>query len=269
MEDDFMPALTILKAPSEGAGCQKRDQQNRLDPKPGLRSLTESHLWSIDQINSCMNGLQLPQGVNEPLIESLLQQIEHCPPVSHARYRLLTARVLETALVCTGHYVDNCEFGAAGDLLVNPRQVLIHIRGYRHPVVKMRHGRLSEQLAPYCRNHSFPTWFKHNVALEIAKPALVQDLLQRLERSQGFRPAYLDSIRRRMNKVADCIGFLSAWGITGWEDMHRRIQSTSPQMRGFIAANLCEFGLEDFHALGWEIDRMAHPAGIRSEYLKN
>jgi hypothetical protein len=268
MEDNYMPVLMILKSQFEGAGYQKRDQHTRLDKEPCLQPLAESRPWSPDQINAGLNGLQLPHGANEPLIESLLQRIENCDSRSQAQYRLLTARVLEAALVCTGHYVDNCEFGAAGDLFVNPRRILIHIRGYRHPVVKIRHGRLSEQLAPYCRNRPFPTWFKHNAALEIVKPALVPDLLQRLKRSQSFRPAYLDSIHRRMNKVADAIGFLSAWGIAGWEDKHRRIQSTSPQMRGFIAEHLCKFDLENFHALGQEIDRMADMQGIRSRYLK-
>jgi hypothetical protein len=246
----------------------KRDFPNDHGRKPRSQPKMDSQPWSIHRINTTLNRLRPPRDVTEPLLEDLLQQNEGCALESRNRYRLLTARMLEAALVCTGHYVDNCEFTAAGDLLVNPRQILIHIRGCRHPVIKWRHGKLSEQLAAYCRTQPFPAWFKQNAVLEISKPALVPHLFQRLERFQCFRPAYLDSIRRRIGKAADTIGFLSAWGITGWEDMHRRIQSASPQQRGFIAANLCRFDLVDFHGLGREIDRMAHPAGAQSKYLK-
>jgi hypothetical protein len=251
----------------EDAGSQEPDLAERYSRKPSLHTVTDNQEWSIDRINARLNDLQLPHEVNEPLIEGLLQQIDHCAHGSQARSWLLTARVLEAALVGTGHYVDNCEFGAAGDLLANPRQVLIHLRGYRQPIVKKRHGRLSEQLAPYCRYHPFPAWFKDNAALEIAKPALVPDLLQRLERSRCFRPAYLDSIHRRMNKAADTIGFLSAWGLTGWEDMYQRLQAASRQQQEFIADNLCGFDLEDYHGLGREIDLRAGAAGIQSRYL--
>jgi hypothetical protein len=249
-------------------GPQQRDLPSECGREPCLRPVMDNRSSSIDHINTTLNHLQLPHEANEPLIEDLLQQIERCAHGSQARYRLLTARVLEAALVCTGHYVDNCEIVAAGDLLVNPRRIIIHIRGCRHPVVKRRHGKLSEQLASYCRSHPFPAWFKSNAVLEVSKPALVPLLFQRLERFQCFRAAYLDSIRRRMDKTADTIGFLSAWGITGREDMYRRIQSASQNQRDFIATNLCGFDLEDFHGLGREIDRMAHPAGAQSKYLK-
>lgn len=265
-----MSAFTTMKCRSNGdIGPQNRNLPSECGLKSRLHPVTDTHPSSIDRINTTMNRMQLPQDANEPLFEDLLRQIDRCPRGSQPRHRLLTARVLEAALVCTGHYVDNCEFVAAGDLLVNPRRILIHIRGCRHPVVKRRHGGLSEQLAAYSRSHPFPAWFKRNAVLEISKHALVPHLFQSLERYQCFRPAYLDSIRRRMDKAADAIGFLSAWGITGWEDMYRRIQSASLHQRNFIATNLCGFDLEDFHALGREVDGMAHPAGAQSNYLKD
>jgi hypothetical protein len=70
-----------------------------------------------------------------------------------------------------------------------------------------------------------------------------------------------------MNKAADAIGFLSAWGITGWEDLNRRIRWAPPREQEFIAANLCGFDLEDFHGLGEEIDRIAQRAGATNKYL--
>ena len=196
-------------------GSQKQNPPYPCGYRPDLQPVWDQQAWSIKRINTLLERLELPQGANEPLMEDLLERVENRAWESHLRYRLLTARVLETALLCAGHYVDHCEFAAAGDLLVNPRQILIHIRGYRQPVVKWRHGKLSEQLAAYCGTQPFPAWFRHNAILEISKPALIPCLLQRLEQFNCFRPAYLSSIRRRMDKAADTIGFLSSWGVTG------------------------------------------------------
>ncbi len=249
-------------------GSRKRSRPHDRDRHPYLQSGMAGRPWSADRINELLDDLQLPQDANEPLIEDLLRKVEICAQDCQVRYRLLMARVLEAALLCAGHYADNCEFTAAGDLLANPRRILIHIRGCQRPIVKWRHGRLSEQLAAYCGARPFPEWFKHNAVLEIPEPALVPYLHQRLEQFQCFRPAYLDSVRRRMNKAADAIGFLSAWGITGWEDLNRRIRWASPREQEFIAANLCGFDLEDFHGLGGEIVRTAQRVGAANKYLE-
>lgn len=262
-----MSVITTEYSSNRKIGSQKRSQPQGRDRQPILQSAMAGRTWSADRINELLNGLQLPNDANEPLVEDLLEKVELCAQDCQLRYRLLIARVLEAALLCAGHYADNFEFAAAGDLLANPRQILIHIRGCRLPVIKWRHGRLSEQLADYCGKQPFPLWFNHNAVLEISKPALVPHLFQRLKQFRCFRPAYLDSIRRRMEKAADTIGFLSAWGITGWEDIHRHSQSAYLQQQQFISAILCGFDLRDFHGLGREIDRLARPAGVQSEYL--
>lgn len=245
-------------------GSKNRDLHYIYTPRP--RPAPDPHP-RIDRINAALNRLQPQLDANESIIEDLLRQTEGCAQEAGNRYRLLTARLLEAALLCAGHYVDNFEFAAAGDLLVNPRRILIHIKGCRHPVIKRRHGRLSEQLAGYCDGQQFPEWFRCNAVLEVAKPALVPDLLQRLERFQCFCADYLDSVRRRMEKAAGAIGFLSAWGITGWEELHRRLHRASPRERSFVAANLCGFDRKDFNRLGRDIERLARPSGSRSCYL--
>ena len=223
---------------------------------------------SANRLNSILDRLQVPTDVNENIIEEMLQQLERCGSAGFARYRLLTARLLEAALVCTGHYVDMCEFSAAGDFLVNPRQILIHRKGHRVPIVKVRHCKLSEQpdfFPEQC--HSFPEWFKHNVVLETTKPAVLPDLLRRMEAFGSFQKAYLDSIRERMEKIADAIGFLSAWGVSTLEDLYARIQSAGIRQRRFIHANLCRFNTMNFHRLGLEIDRISCCSDYKSGYL--
>jgi hypothetical protein len=247
-------------------GSNSRDLLNEY-AKPRPRDSADP-CPDIDRINAALNRMQQPWDVNESTIEDLLCQLQACKGETGDRYRLLTARLLEAALLCAGHYADNCEFTAAGDLLVNPRRILIHIRGCRHPVVKRRHGRLSEQLAGYCDGQPFPEWFRCNAVLEVAQPALVPDLLQCLERFQCFRADYLESVRRRMEKAAGAMGFLSAWGVSGWEELHRRLHRVSPQERSFVTASLCGFNRKDFNGLGRDIERLARPSGARSHYLK-
>ena len=223
---------------------------------------------ALNRLNQKLNGLQLPLDLTEPAIEEILQQLERCGNDALPQYRLLTARLLEAALLCAGHYVDNGEFGAAGDLLVNPRQILIHQKGQPRPLIKIRHGRLSDQLGQGCRGRGpFLDWFKCNVVLEMAKPALIPDLLGRLEHCESFQKAYLDSIRLRMNKAAQAIGFLAACQASLPADRHAWMLSASPQLRSFIEEHLCRFDDQDFYRLGLEIEHCSRAADFKSRYL--
>ncbi len=223
---------------------------------------------SISRINLILSRLHLPREVNESVIEDILAQLDNCATDDLGRHQLLTARILEATLICASHYVDNCEFTAAGDLLFNPRQILIHCKNRSHPETKIRHGRLSEQMSLYCPTRgSFPQWFRHNAALRITKPALIPELLQRIEQFRTFHNGYLASIHERMKKAADAIGFLSAWHLAGWQDLYRRKQSASAQVRSTVSENLCRFDNRDFIRLGLEIELIARRPGYQSVYL--
>jgi len=98
-------------------------------------------------LNENLDNLHMPVGANEQAIENFLQNLEVFDPPSHPVYWLMMSRLFELATICAGHYADNCEFFAARALLVNPRKVLIHRKGCPTPLIKQRHGRLSEQLS--------------------------------------------------------------------------------------------------------------------------
>jgi len=97
-------------------------------------------------LNKALDNLHVPHEVNEQTIENFLENLEAYGKTLRPVYWLMMARLFELSLICAGYYADNCEFPAAGDLLVNPRKILIHQKGYPHPLVKQRHGRLTEQL---------------------------------------------------------------------------------------------------------------------------
>lgn len=118
-------------------------------------------------------------------------------------------------MICTGNYADNFEFTAAGDLLVNPKSIRIHIDGVREPVNKKRHLVLTDQFNAVAKTHTgIINWLSKNTHPEIIKKPLLPDLCERLKSAGIISVKYLDSVYRRMNKIADVIGFLSAYHLS-------------------------------------------------------
>lgn len=128
----------------------------------------------IARLNHALDTLPVPWGVNESMIESILHPWEQYGKRHLPQYWLIAARIVEAAILCAGHYVDNCEYTAAGDLLFNPREILIYLKGCSHPIKKHRHGRLSDQLNGHRQaGQPFPIWFRDRTALRMVKPAVI------------------------------------------------------------------------------------------------
>jgi len=219
-------------------------------------------------LNAELEDLRLPHGISESAVEGLLNMLEGSGTSGQSYYWLLMARIFELALFCAGHYADNCEFSAAGDLLVNPRKVLIHRKGYPHALVKQRHGRISDQLnkGGMCRRQVL-LLLKHEVTVEVATPAILPYLFEQLRHSRKIASWYLNNARERMKKVADTIGFLSAWPATSFEDFHRRMQIASPKTYRFVSDHLCRFDTRYFERLGLEIQKLIENSDDTCEFL--
>lgn len=221
-------------------------------------------------LNEHLDHLRVPHEVDEQTIEYFLKNLEAYGTTMGSAYWLALARLFELSLVCAGNYADNCEFSAAGDLLVNPRKVLIHRRGYPHPLVKQRHGRLSEQLNKHKKSRElFFFEVKHEVKLEIAEPAILPYLFEQMERSRQIASWYLYDAQEGMKKIADTIGFLSAGSLSRFEELHDRMQKMSPEMHCFVADNLCRFDACRFQRLGREITRIIGNSSETSEFLSS
>jgi len=168
-------------------------------------------------------------------------------------YQLTLARIAELTLICAGNYADNLEFTAAGDLLVNPRCIRVHIDGVKEPVNKIRHLALTDQFDGVAETESeIISWLGKNIHLEIAKKPLVPDLYERLKSAGVLSSKYLDSVCQRMNKIADVIGFLAACNLSDVQRLYQRFQSADKESH-FIKSNLCNFNFDTFFALGHEI----------------
>ena len=219
-------------------------------------------------LNEALDDLKLPHEISESALEGFLKILNGSGAPRQSYYWLMMARIFELSLFCAGQYADNCEFSAAGDLLVNPRKILIHRKGYPHPRVKQRHGRISDQLN---NNGMFRKQIllliKREFSVEIAEPAILPYLFEQMQQSQKIASWYLNDTRERMKKIADTIGFLSAWSVTSFEDFHRRTQIASPKTRHFVSAHLCGFDTHYFKRLGQEIKNVIENSNVKYEFL--
>jgi hypothetical protein len=229
------------------------------DPPPDLRSAPRLQLSALSpairRLNRNLDDLARPQAVNESALAGCLMELEGIGPAGRGpAFWLSAARLTELALWCAGAYADNFEFEAAGDLLVNPRRILIHDRLRQWTVIKQRHARLSDQLSRDGIGGRGPGgWMPAPEDLETAEPPLLPYLEARLTRSGALRSWYLEHIRARMREIADAAAFLAAWSLSSIEDLHTRLRHASPARRAFIESHLCRFDLRLFDMLGREL----------------
>ena len=218
-------------------------------------------------------NMNLEQGVsahiiNEGYLERILQELEQSCIIRDALYSLTLARVTELALVCAGNYADDCEFTAACDLLVNPRLILVHVRDQIEPVVKERHGGITNQFSHVGRaTQEIVQWLKENTCIEIKEEALLPYLYNELSCLGHIKSPHLDSIEQRMQRIADVIGFLCAWQLPDPSGVQERLRCVSEGERQFIHSNLCRFDLKFFHQLGYDLLRLVEDGRYKGRFL--
>jgi hypothetical protein len=218
---------------------------------PPLRSEHRTDQATLLHINTRLDRLHRLAGANEATLGQLLMDWETDESTDTPAHWLTLARIAELTLLTAGAYADGCEFQAAGDLLANPAQVRIHLKDRRLPVTKPRHGSISVALQSHPDPRSpFMAWFRDNAILEVTRRALLPDLAEVMVLSNRLAAPYIEHFKSRMGKVADAITFLSAWQIDGADDLHTRLQTSSPDTRDFIETNLCQFSDVYFTELG-------------------
>ncbi len=220
-------------------------------------------------LNAELNRITNGRLVNETAIEGWLARLQATVSVNDPCFWLLLARLTELAVVCTGCYADACELAAAGDLLVNPREIRIHINGDTpYTVVKHRHGALSVQLNTTRAPHlDFIRKMRQTAAVEIVKAPLLTFLTEMLEISGLLSACYLEKIRGRLNRIAETIGFLCSWQVADAADLHQRLGAASRETRQFVQSHLCNFDLNLFVALGHDVHSVATDITAPSDFL--
>jgi hypothetical protein len=227
----------------------------------------EHALDSIVRINAEIEREVASHLVNEKVIEDYWSRARRLDGDS-PKYWLLLVRLAEAALICAGNYADNCEYEAAGDFLVNPREILVHILADGRSTVKNRHGRLSEQFGlEGAEHHHLMKLFSVGVYLEMTKAPLLPHMTKVLRKSEWISPAYLQRLEKGQRRIADTLAFLAAWRIFDSAALWQRLQVTSAQERAFAESHLCRFDTRVFHQIGASLQRSLAEPDYRSPFL--
>jgi hypothetical protein len=233
----------------------------------------EMHASALRDYNASLEQESAPGHLNEAFIESKLCELESIESgcSEHGKtYWLTYARVFELALLCAGDYADHFEFAAAGDLLVNPRLILIHLKSGCKAVRKDRHRNLTEQFAYVApTQENVVTWLKREAVPEIVEKPLLPHMQERMTQSGFLSEEYLDLAERRMERIADAIGFLASWHFSDSSAYYLRTQIATPTEKRFIESNLCRFDKEVFFELGQDVHRLSLDPCQKSRFLNH
>ena len=219
--------------------------------------------------NDMLEDVSSAMSLNEECLEQMVRELEEIGPINAEPYWLTLARLNELTLLCAGNYADNLEFTAAGDLLVNPRCIQVHIKNRIRPVIKKRHSKITDQFRNEANTRGeIIQWLKKETLLEIKKEPLLPYLYESLKNSGYMSREYLLSIDSRMKQIADVIVLLWSLHLSDSHDFHQWLQYTSQSEREFINSRLCNFDMRTFYDLGHDIHRIIRHEGYKSKFLE-
>jgi len=199
----------------------------------------------------------VPFRLNETVLERSLHRLEALDVGTSVAYWMTYARVAELVLFCAGGYADAMEFRAAGDLLVNPRCVLIHLPSDSRTVIKDRHRPLTEQFAHVAsKRSSVVQWLKRNAVVQVSRKPLLPLMASRLRSSGALSEDYLESVDARMRKLADNLAFFALRRESVRFAAGNPPEAVPPCEQELRMQNRCGFDLQEFNALGGALEEM-------------
>jgi len=232
---------------------------------------TQLNSWALEDYNGSLETDARLSRLNEDLMESKLSELEElerdCSEICEM-YWLTYARLFELALFCAGNYADHFEFAAAGDLLVNPRLIMIRFRRGCKEVKKDRHRKLTDQFRYVAgEREALIRWLKEETIPETVEKPILVHMHERMKGSGYLSEEYLDLVESRMKRIADAIGFLASWHLADNSAFYLRVQCASPSEQSFIESNLCRFDNKLFFELGQDLRRLAVAPYQKSRFL--
>jgi hypothetical protein len=253
-------------------GKQMNSKQNSLLPSPWDLFAREADDTSpLDEL-SRFNLRLVEDGhltnLNESFLEKKLAELQSLPPSRPELYWLTFARLAELTLYCAGNYADSGYFLGVGDLLFNPRLIKVYIKGRAAPVVKKRHGALTEQFRHFANSETTVVpWMIQNTLLETAKEPLLAEMCQAIESSGLFALWYLDSIKSRMIQVADTSSFLAVRSLWHENEPEAYLSAMSDSEQKVVLERLCRFDKTLFEDIGQEIFRLIADPSWETKYF--
>jgi hypothetical protein len=207
-------------------------------------------LMFLFEFNSHLDRNAQLSRLNEKYLEQRMEALDNHVPICRGVYELTRARLHELLLLCAANYANNCEYGAVGDLMFNPRLTLVHIRGRHEPVVKERHTPLSEQFRDKAGTRSeVVLWLKEETTLEIEKKPLIPYSYEILENCSSISKGYLDSAQDRAIQIADLSAFLCCRGFEERLKLEDWLTTASPNDRALMESRLIRLDWGRFQRL--------------------
>jgi hypothetical protein len=203
--------------------------------------------------------------LNESSLETFIDQLENLTQVKDTSYWLTLARIYELSLLCTENYANNAELTLVGDLLINPRLILVHVKGESRPIVKKRHIPLTEQFKAV---PDVVQWLKTETSLETKKEALLPHLHQKLERSGYFCREFLDFMKDRQNKIVDLTVFLAAAGVRDSLTLYCWRQQATPETLEMAGTKFCSCNIKIYTELGRLAREFAQGSSIPENFKR-
>jgi hypothetical protein len=223
----------------------------------------------LHRLNEKMDLLDVPFDVNEAGIESLMLELAPSTRAPGRGLLLLAARLAELTLLCAGHYADCGAFSAAGDLLLNPRKIVVRFCDGRRSAVKNRHGRMSDQFRLADENRTEVLQRLGRTAVcEQKRPPVFLAIYEILSSSVWTSPGYLSALDKKARQVTDTIGYLAAGGISSPEAVWRYHRSLSEKERRDFESNLCRFSPASFFRLGDDFRSLYSGMQLRSPVFR-
>ncbi|MCG6878220.1 MAG: hypothetical protein LJE96_03595 [Deltaproteobacteria bacterium] len=227
------------------------------------------HPEMILDFNRMMEEKAAVHKLNEKALLHLLNLLDEAAFVQSNLYWLSLARINELAIMCAGNCAENCEFALVGDLLINPRLILIHVRGRHHPIIKKRHTPLTEQFSHMAvSREGVIDWLKKQTIVETRQQALLPHLLDRMKNSEIFHPSHVISIENRLKRVADLTGYLACQRFENHSSVAKWLRKASPMDRNMVESRFCRFNFKRFYRMGEDIKRLANDSTYESRFLK-
>jgi hypothetical protein len=210
--------------------------------------------------------------LNEKFLEQKMGEIDGHNPMCGALYECTRVRLHELLLLCAANYANNCEYAAMGDLMFNPRLILVHVRGCHQPVVKERHTPLTEQFQDVAGTASeMRIWLRDETTLEIKRKPLIPHSYELLYNASFIPQSYIDSARDRAVQIADLSAFLCSMEFNERMNLEAWLRRASQSDRDMVESRLLRLDWKKFRKFGYFIILIAHLLldSKSGRYLKN
>ena len=227
--------------------------------------------WEEDDLarfNEDLDRWPAGQWLNEFYLVGALERLDGLSSRNARAWWLTLARLNELALICAGNYADSGEFRSVGDLLFNPRRILVHIRNRVEPVLKERYTPLTEQFESRADSRNgVIDWLKRETRLEVREEPILPYLFRVLEGAGLGSPEYLRGVDERMKKIVEVTGLISACHLPPGVDIAQHLRRIPASERLFIESRLCRFGDRLFIELGRDAARVLRDPRAVSRFL--